>query len=292
VKKNPEFTSSPVVRSKEEQYPMKIVAIDATWLMHRAYHVRPVSVPYMVFNWICRFAVERKATHLVACFDSGRSFRHDIYDQYKSNRGEDSPVSAYRPALEALLTKANIGFILGGVHEADDLLATIGHSALMISIFGHDVKAELVTPDKDNLQCITQSCRVLRPGVSGNPDVLWDLAKLASEVHGFLPRQYLDWQTLIGDGVDTIPQIVTPGKAAKLILKHGSLKQYLESEESSNLVATYEKEIRRNRKLVKLLTNCFEFDPELYKVSEVKPGLDFRSEWYAHLTTKRKSLFS
>ena len=268
---------------------VKIVAVDGTWLMHRAFHVRPASVPYMVFGWVCRYAFERKATHLVVCFDSGRSFRHDIYDGYKANREGGSPVHEYEKPLQGILRKANIGFVLGEANEADDLLATIGHSVLMTAIFGNDISVELVTPDKDNLQCITKVCHVLRPGVSGNPDVLWDFDKLKSET-GLSPSQQLDLQTLTGDATDAIPQIMSEGKAKKLILKHGTLKAYLNSD--MEFTEAHEVELRRNRKLVKLLTECFDFEPDLYKVSSIIPNLDLKSTYYHELTAKRKSLFS
>lgn len=267
----------------------RIVAVDGTWLMHRAFHVRPSAVPYMVFGWICRFAVTRRATHIVACFDSGRSFRHDIYDGYKANRGESSPIKEYTPVLSSMLAKANIGAIYGDTFEADDLLATIGNFPTLRQA-GLDCKVELVTPDKDNLQCITEFCQVLRPGVSGKPDVLWGLDKLASEMYGLLPRQYLDLQTLFGDKTDCIPQLMTPAKASRIIKEHGSLMAYLKADEA--FASKNAEALNRNRKLVKLLKGCVDFEPEHFQVAKIKSGLDFKSDWYSQLTSSKKSLFS
>lgn len=268
---------------------LKIVAIDGTWLMHRAFHVRPESVQYMVLGWVCRFAFLRKATHVVVCFDSGRSFRHDIYDGYKASRkpgklGPDIP-----KATRALLAKAGIGHVNGGVFEADDLLNTIGNFPTLRQS-GVGCHVDLVTPDKDNLQGISSSCTVIRPGVSGKEDAVWTPAVLAREEHGLTPRQYLDHQTLLGDKTDCIPQLMTKMASVKLVKAHGSLKNFLLADESG-FARKFKAEIIRNRKLVTLLKDCVELDLEEFDVRNLKKGLDFKNPWYRDLTEKRRGLF-
>ena len=140
----------------------------------------------------------------------------------------------------------------------------------------------MLTRDKDNLQCITDECNVIRPGVSGIPDVRIGYEELANEYYGFTPAQYLDFQTLLGDKVDNIPKILTPAKAAKTVLEYGSLKAWLER--NPDFIEEHGEALMLNRKLVRLVTDCFELEPDKYAVSRLdKKRNDCRSVAYNDL---------
>ena len=148
---------------------------------------------------------------------------------------------------------------LGGRYEADDVLATAGHQ-------GEKYFKEVLlgTPDKDNLQCITEKCKILKIGVSKNPDKIIGLPELYAD-HGFTPAQFLDFQTLIGDKTDNVVGVTTPAPAKKMILEYGSLKEWLMR--NPDYVEENGKVLMRTRKLVKLVKDCFELDPDRYSVT-------------------------
>lgn len=241
----------------------------------------------MVLGWVCQFAYERKATHVIPCFDTGKSFRYKIYKAYKGNRpkieeGDSSP-SEYLLTTMSVLQATGLTPLCKKTFEADDLLATIAASA------DADVLVEIVTQDKDNFQCISKYCKQIRPGVMGRPDVVWDLKMLLKET-GFTPKQFLDYQTLIGDkSTDNIPSILTPAKAKKIVLENGSLVKYLNQDQEFS--RANEKDLLRNRKLVRLVKNCVEIDLEKYDVRLVRKGLSHKSKFYQQLTQTKKTLF-
>jgi 5'-3' exonuclease len=270
-----------------------LVIVDGTWHIHRAFHIRPSSIQYMVLGWVCQYIVETKATHVLVAFDSGRSFRHDILDTYKGNRpvkqpGEVGPSDYLLPVSRYL---ESLGFYceFGECFEADDLLHT-GSVQWQHHTRGKS-KVILATPDKDNHQGLSKVCHILKPGSKAKGgNVLFTAADLLRTT-GFTPQQYLDYQTLIGDGTDNIPKIMTPAVAKGIILRYKTLKAYLEK----NRIWANEnaRELNRNRRLVKLLDNCFELQPNLYSVDRIKKNRqNIKSAYYKQLSIKApRSLF-
>lgn len=270
-----------------EKHGVRVVAVDATWLLHRAFHVRPSGVPYMTFGWVCQYALQYQATHIIPCFDTGKSFRHDVYPGYKAARNKNVAPGAPRPSdyvdsTVAFLRKAGFDVLLGNGFEADDLLKTVGELA------DSKIKTILVTPDKDNLQGISENCVQVRPGVAGNPDVVWDLKRLLTET-GFTPRQYRDHQILIGDDTDCIPKILTPAKAKKIILEHGSLGKFFSTKEGEKFYWDNRSALVRNRQLVSLLNECCTVDLSRHAVEKIRrtPRVhEVKSTWYLKLLEK------
>ena len=269
-----------------------IVAIDGTWLMHRAWHVRPNAVQYLILGWVCQYVLEQKASHTLVAFDTGRSFRHDIIENYKGTRVKSEDGTGAGDVFEVTvdyLQSLGIHCEFSGTNEADDVLNTVGYQWPRY----HGKRAVLGTKDKDNLQGITEdgSCVVLKPGTLAQGNKLIT-AQVLFDQTGFTPKQHLDYQTLIGDKIDNIPAIITPAKAKKMILEFGSLKEYMVNNaawSSENAVA-----LNRNRKAVKLLTDCFELTPEKYAISRLKKGRsDVKSTFYKQLseTSSKRRLF-
>lgn len=157
------------------------------------------------------------AHRLVAiCCDSGRSFRKDLYAEYKANRPEKDHASLGE--LDRVKEKLREdGFLLweASGFEADDLIATACEEAVKR---GHNVV--IASADKDLLQLARPGVKALRTHnwtTVGEEDVL--------SRFGVAPRLVGDWLALVGDASDNIRGApgVGPKTATDLLVKHGSL---------------------------------------------------------------------
>jgi DNA polymerase-1 len=216
--------------------PLRLYLIDASAYIFRAYHALPpltrksdglpVGAVQGYCNMLWKLLQDMKGadgpTHLAAIFDhSEKTFRNDLYDQYKANRS--APPEDLIPQFP-LVREATAAF---GVHcvelpgyEADDLIATYACKA-------RDAGGEavIVSSDKDLMQLI------------GRGVVMYDPMKdrrLAEEAvmekFGVTPDKMVDLQALIGDSVDNVPGApgIGPKTAAQLLDEYGDLDTLLE----------------------------------------------------------------
>ena len=216
--------------------PLRLWMIDASAYIFRAYHALPPltrksdGLPVgavqgycnMLWKLIRDMKGEDGPTHLVAIFDhSEKTFRNDLYDQYKAHR--PPPPEDLIPQFP-LVRDATKAFGVACVElpgfEADDLIATYACRA-------RDAGGEavIVSSDKDLMQLI------------GPRVVMWDPMKdrrLAEEAvfekFGVTPDKMVDLQALIGDSVDNVPGApgIGPKTAAQLLDEYGDLDTLLE----------------------------------------------------------------
>ena len=158
-----------------------------------------------------------KPTHFAVIFDSAKkTFRNDIYSEYKANRSETPedliPQFAY-------IRKAVKAFSLPSIelinYEADDLLATYAKQ-----IVEAGAKATIISSDKDLMQLVSEKIRLYDPmknKVLGENEVF--------DKFGVKPSQVIDVQSLAGDSSDNIPGVPGIGvkTAAELINKYKTL---------------------------------------------------------------------
>ena len=162
-----------------------------------------------------------KPTHFAVIFDSARkTFRNDIYSEYKANRTEAPDDLA--PQFE-YIRKSVAAFNLPSIellnYEADDLIATY---AKKITDLG--AKVTVISSDKDLMQLVSDKIRLYDPmksKVIGEKEVL--------EKFGVKPTQVIDVQSLAGDSSDNIPGVPGIGvkTAAELINKYKNLDTLL-----------------------------------------------------------------
>lgn len=155
--------------------------------------------------------------HVAICCDAGRSFRFEISNAYKANRGERSAPLMHQIdlAAEAL---ANDGFPVWRVpgFEADDLIATATAKALELP----ELTVLIVSADKDILQlvCDRVQCKSVKDGSIVDADAV--KAKF-----GVRPDQMLDYLSLVGDASDNVrgAKGIGPTKAADLLGRFESI---------------------------------------------------------------------
>ena len=165
----------------------------------------------------------QKPTHFAVIFDSARkTFRNEIYSDYKANRAEAPDDLA--PQFE-YIRKSVLAFNLPSVelvnYEADDLIATYVNKILK-----GGAKVTIVSSDKDLMQLYKKNVRIYDPMKN----------KFISEedIHkkfGVDSSKVIDVQALAGDSSDNVPGVPGIGvkTAAELINKYGTLEKLLNS---------------------------------------------------------------
>ncbi len=255
----------------------RVFVVDGNWYIHRVYFALQgksqkleSSLPYAFLRLIAKDGLSVRATHLLVAFDGDSVFRYKVYSKYKASRNEGKEIKdqlgkdvyEYLPNLLRYLENVGVPFIQMKKYEADDVLASVA------AYLGGNNTVILGTRDKDQHQ-------VLGPNVSQyvsigktpfyirEKDVLTKY-KLKS------CKQFVDYQTIIGDSIDGIHGVkgMTPMKAAKLLQTHKSLKRFLKTPQGKEWIPHLEL-LRRNRKLVKLVDDCYQ--PELDELKLTRP---------------------
>ncbi|ETA70544.1 DNA polymerase I [Candidatus Pelagibacter ubique] len=181
----------------------------------------------------------QKPTHFAVIFDSARkTFRNEIYSDYKANRSEAPDDLA--PQFE-YIRKSVLAFNLPSVdlpnYEADDLIATY-----VDQILKKGAKVTIVSSDKDLMQLYKKGVRIFDPMKNKfitDDDVFKKFGVDASKV--------IDVQSLAGDSSDNVPGVPGIGvkTAAELINKYGTLENLLKSAH----------EIKQNKRRETLIEN-------------------------------------
>ncbi len=165
----------------------------------------------------------QKPTHFAVIFDSARkTFRNEIYSEYKANRSEAPDDLA--PQFE-YIRKSVTAFNLPSVdllnYEADDLIATYTEQILALG-----AKVTIISSDKDLMQLYKKNVRIYDPMKSKfitSEDII--------NKFGVDSKKVIDVQALAGDSSDNVPGVPGIGikTAAELINKYGTLEKLLDN---------------------------------------------------------------
>ncbi len=235
--------------------------IDSHSLIFQVFHAipqmtsprgEPVSAVYGFLRDLLYLIEEHQPDYLIAAFDMpGPTFRHDLYDAYKADRGEmPEELASQIPKIEQLLEALGIPVVGKPGYEADDVLATI---ARMCDEAG--ARCMLVTGDKDCRQLITDHVSIYNI----RKDMEYGASELLEE-WGVRPDQVVDFQSLVGDKIDNVPGVplVGPKIARELLETYGTLDEVLAhagevkgAKRSQNLQA-HAADARLSRDLVRL----------------------------------------
>ncbi|GGC08451.1 DNA polymerase I [Novosphingobium endophyticum] len=270
--------------------------VDGSAYIFRAYHRlppltdpegTPVGAVYGYTTMLWRLAEDlHKAdgpTHLAVILDAGsKSFRNDIYEDYKANR--PPPPEDLVPQFP-LIRDATRAFSLPCIeeqgYEADDLIASYAREATRR---GWDVT--IVSSDKDLMQLVGK-CAEPDDGIEGGCIDMLDTMKnqridIAEviEKFGVPPEKVGDVLALMGDSVDNVPGVfgVGPKTATKLIQDYGDLESALAAAPSMKKSKLQERLIeqaeqaRLSRVLVTLKEDCALPMPlDAFKLNSVPP---------------------
>ena len=209
-----------------------LILVDGSSYLFRAYHVpylQALSTSYGqstgaitgVLNMIKSLQKDYPSGNIVVVFDAkGKTFRNDMYSEYKANRPampEDlrTQIAPLHEIIEAMGLPL---LVIEGV-EADDVIGTLANQA-------SELKMETVisTGDKDMAQLVTAHVRLINTMTNVEMDEAGVKEKFAVR-----PDQIIDYLALMGDKVDNIPGVdkCGPKTAAKWLAEHGTLEQVM-----------------------------------------------------------------
>jgi DNA polymerase-1 len=205
----------------------RLVLVDGTSLIYRAFHALPASlstVGGLHTNAIYGFATAfrklfagRRPEFGAVVFDPpGKTFRAERWPAYKARRPPmPGELREQLPYVDRVVDVHRFPRVRVFGFEADDVIGTL---ARLGSERGMDV--HVISGDKDFAQLVSDRVRMIDP----LRDVTYD-ADLVRKKWGVPPERFVDWLALTGDPVDNIPGVAGIGAkgAAALLDAHGSL---------------------------------------------------------------------
>ena len=272
--------------------PAPLVLVDGSSYLYRAFHAlpplttstgQPVGAIRGVISMLNKLADSTGAERMVVVFDaSGKTFRDDLYADYKANR-EKMP-DELREQIQPLhaIIKA-LGFPLLAVPgvEADDVIGTLAKKA---EASGESVL--ISTGDKDLAQLVTDKVTL----VNTMSDTTLTPAGV-EEKFGVPPERIIDFLALTGDSVDNVPGIPKcgPKTAAKWLNAYGTLDGVIASANDigGKIGETFREHmgvLPLSKALVTIKTDCelavgldelYRLDPDLECLTSLYTELEF-----------------
>ncbi|OZB03008.1 MAG: DNA polymerase I, partial [Marinobacter sp. 34-60-7] len=185
-----------------------VVLVDGSSYLFRAYHAlppltnsknHPTGAIKGVVSMLRRLEQDFPDSKMVVVFDAkGKTFRNDLYEDYKANRPpmpEDLAMQI-EPIHDIVRAMGLPLLIVPGV-EADDVIGTLAHEATSKGI---DVVVS--TGDKDMAQLVSEHVTLINTMTETRMD-----RSGVKDKFGVTPEQIIDYLALVGDKVDNIPGV-------------------------------------------------------------------------------------
>jgi len=218
------------VNEKKNDKKRSLTLVDGSGFIFRAYYAlppltrkdgTPINAVMGYCNMIWRLIAETKTDSLAVIFDTAsKTFRNEIYKEYKANRSEAPEDLVPQFSLIREATKAfNIPYIELAGYEADDIIATYASQAS-----SEGWKVDIISSDKDLMQLVNDNVKMIDPMKMITIDKEQVFKKF-----GVYPDRVIDVQALAGDSTDNIPGVPGIGikTAAELINHYGDLESLL-----------------------------------------------------------------
>jgi len=206
------------------------VLVDASSYLYRAFHAlpplttsrgEPTGAVYGVINMLRSLLTEYRPRYLAVVFDaSGKTFRDDLFAEYKANRPPmPDELAAQVEPLHALVEALGLPLLQVPGVEADDVIGTLARQAA-----AEGIETLISTGDKDMAQLVGPHVTLINTMSHSVLDRDGVIAKF-----GVPPERIVDLLALMGDSSDNIPGIprVGPKTAAKWLNEYGSLDDVL-----------------------------------------------------------------
>jgi DNA polymerase-1 len=213
----------------------KLILVDGHSLAYRAYFamvntalsienaqgIKEMTGAVFAFtNMLLKVWRDEKPDYLAVAFDVGRTFRDDLFADYKGTR-EKMPdeLAQQLPRIQSVVRTFDIPIFTADGFEADDVIGTLARRAS-----AQGMHVVIVTGDRDALQLVDPLVHVLTSRQRFEDTILYDEPKV-QETFGVRPDQIIDYKALVGDVSDNVPGVRGVGEktAQALLQQHGSL---------------------------------------------------------------------
>ena len=208
----------------------KILLVDGNSLVFRAYFAtmsqrmstkqgQPTNAVYGFANMMTKALEIINPNYCLVAWDTGdKTFRHELFTEYKGTRKEvDESLISQFPLVRSYLDHFVIKRLEISGYEADDIIGSLSQKF-------RDKEVVILTSDRDMLQLINEHVSVLlmKKGISEMEEVNLDVLKTS---YGLEPYQVIELKSLMGDSADNIPGIKGVGEktAMKLLNEYQTL---------------------------------------------------------------------
>ncbi len=220
-------------KSKTKSIP-PIVLVDGSSYLYRAFHIpnlqelknsegMPTGAIRGVISMLKRLLGNENPSHIAVIFDAkGKTFRHDMYKEYKANRPPmPEELQVQIEPLHDMVCALGLPLISVSGVEADDVIGTLAKQA---SEQGHEVLVS--TGDKDMAQLVNDQVTLVNTMTDTKMDTNGVVEKF-----GVAPNQIIAYLALIGDKSDNIPGVpsVGPKTAAKWLNEYETLDEIIKN---------------------------------------------------------------
>lgn len=223
----------------EAENKERVLLVDGMAILFRAYYATsytgyvrktkaglPTNAVYGFIQYFFDAINTFKPTHVVCCWDMGsRTFRNDLYELYKGNRGEaPEDLIPQFELVKDVVREMGIHNIGISGFEADDCIGTLANQ-----LRDHS-EVYVLTGDHDMLQLVSEKVKVVIMKKGKLNYAIYDLELLLLE-RQITPLQVIDLKGIMGDTSDNYPGVKGIGEktALKLLLDYHSIEGVLEN---------------------------------------------------------------
>ena len=190
----------------------RLVLVDGSSFLFRAYHAvpplsnaegEPTNAIFGVANMLRKLIKDHSTGYFTVVFDApGKTFRHDLYDQYKANRPPmPDDLRVQIEPLHQLIQAMGLPLIMETGVEADDVLGALAQTAAK-----QGFQVVISTGDKDMAQLVNEQITLENTMSNTTMDIQGVVNKF-----GVKPCQIIDYLALMGDASDNIPGVPKVG---------------------------------------------------------------------------------
>jgi DNA polymerase-1 len=180
----------------------------------------PTAGTYGFTSVLLRILEQENPEYLAVSFDTGRTFRDDLFEEYKATREkmpDDLRVQIER--IRELVAAFGIPILEADGFEADDVLGTVAKKASQ-----EEVAVIILTGDRDLLQLVQENIHIQLAGQKLSEAQDYGPAEVEAR-YGLRPEQLIDHKALVGDSSDNIPGVRGVGEktSVTLLTQYGDL---------------------------------------------------------------------
>jgi DNA polymerase-1 len=256
----------------------RVVLVDGTNSIYRAFFApmtelratdgTPTKAVLVFTNMLLKTLREESPDYCAVVFDArGKTFRHEVYPEYKAGReAQPEDLAVQFPLAREIVSALSIPILEAPNVEADDLIACLVRCA------PPGARVSIVSTDRDLMQLVGEHVQLL----DGIRDRRYGPAEVEARF-GVPPAQLLDLRALVGDTSDNIPGVHGIGEkgGAQLIREWGDLETLLahagevKNKRAREALLAHEADARLSKQLATLRDDIsFEVDYERYRRAE------------------------